>query len=187
MRSKLQDNVVVSVERGMIVDRSLQNTQVADVVNKVFKCLFRQALITPPVSVATCCKQVLGCGTCVESWLVNHDSCPFRRSDEIATIQLTSFSELLEKTRQLHDLWNWNCFIFMKVGHLYILLLINFNQFLILFQLCELMKEIPSSRRVLQQTFRSLFFRSSKIIGSTMDDRKVNQIGKQYSKCVGRE
>ena len=171
----------------MIVGRSLQNTQVADVINKVFKCLFRQALITPPVSVATCCKQVLGCGTCVESWLVNNDSCPFRRSDEIATIQLTSFSELLEKTRQLHDLWNWNCFIFMKVGHLYILLLINFNQFLILFQLCELMKEIPSSRRVLQQTFRSLFFRSSKIIGSTMDDRKVNQIGKQYSKCVGRE
>ena len=119
--------------------------------------------------------------------VVNHDSCPFRRSDEIATIQLTSFSELFEKTRQLHDLWNWSCFIFMKVGHLYILLLINFNQFLILFQLCELMKEIPSSRRVLQQTFRSLFFRSSKIIGSTMDDRKVNQIGKQYSKCVGRE
>ena len=76
VRSKLRDNVVVSVEGGMIVDRSLRNTHVADVINKVFKCLFRHALMTPPVSVATCCKQVLGCGTCVESWLVNHDFCP---------------------------------------------------------------------------------------------------------------
>ena len=104
------------------------------------------------------------------------------------TIQLTSFSELLEKVRQLYDLWNWNCFVLKKVGHLYILLLINFNQFiLILFQFCELMKEIPSLRRVLQQTFLSVFFKSSKILGSIMDDRKLNQIGKQYSKCVGRK
>ena len=104
------------------------------------------------------------------------------------TIQLTSFSELLEKVRQLYDLWNWNCFVLKNVGHLYILLLTNFKQFiLILFQFCEIMKEIPSLRRVLQQTFWSLFFKSSKIIGSIMDDRKLNQIGKQYSKCVGRE
>ena len=104
------------------------------------------------------------------------------------TIQLTSFSELLEKVRQLYDLWNWNCFVLKKVGHLHILLLMNFNQFiLILFQFCELMKEIPSLRRALQQTFRSLFLKSGKIIGSMMDERKLNQIGKQYSKYVGRE
>ena len=175
MRSKLQDNLVVSVEGGMVVDLSLRNTQLADVVNKVFKCLICHALMTSPISVATCCKQVLGCGTCVESWSVNYDSCPLCRSDEIATIQLTSFSELIEKVRQLYDLWKWNCFVLKKVGHLYILLLTNFNQFiLILFQFCELMKEIPSLRRVQQETFRSLFFKSSKIIGSIVDDRKLN-------------
>ena len=38
VRSKLKDNVVVSVEGGMVVKQSLWNTQVADVVNKVFKC-----------------------------------------------------------------------------------------------------------------------------------------------------
>ena len=68
VRSKLQDNVVVSVEGGMVVDRSLPSTQVADVVNKGFKCLICHALMTSPISVATCSKQVLGCGTCVESW-----------------------------------------------------------------------------------------------------------------------
>ena len=154
VRSKLQDNVVVSVEEGMVVDRSLRSTQVADVVNKIFKCLICHALMTSPISVATCYKQVLGCGTCVGSWLVNHDSCPLCRSDEIATTQLTSFSELFEKVRQLYDFWNWNCFVLEKVGHLYILLLTNFNQFiLILFQFCELMKEIPSLRRVLATNF----------------------------------
>ena len=45
VRSKLQDSVVVSVEGEMVVNRSLRNTQVADVVNKVFKCLIRHALM----------------------------------------------------------------------------------------------------------------------------------------------
>ena len=76
------------------------------------------------------------------------------RLDEIATIQFTSFSELLEKTRQLHDLWNWNCFIFKKVSDLFVYSSSHqFNHFLILFQFCELMKEILSLRRVLRQTF----------------------------------
>ena len=145
VRSKLQDNVVALVVRRMVVDPSLCNTQVADFGYNVFKFLICDVLMTPPKSVVSCCKQVLGCGTCAESWLVNHDSCPLCRSNEIATIQLPSFSELIEKARQSYDLWNWIFFVFMKVGHLYILLLINFNQFLILSQFCELiMKEIRS-------------------------------------------
>ena len=104
VRSKLQDSVVVSVEGEMVVNRSLRNTQVADVVNKVFKCLIRHALMASTRTVATCCKQVLGCGTCEESWLVNHNSGSLCRSDEVATIQMTSFCELLEKAKQLYDL-----------------------------------------------------------------------------------
>ena len=104
MRSKLQDNVVALVVRGMLVDPSLCSTQVADVGYNVFKFLICDALMTLPKSVVTCCKQVLGCGTYAESWLVNHDSCPLCRSNEIATIQLPSFSEIIEKARQLYDL-----------------------------------------------------------------------------------
>ena len=36
VRSKLQDNMVLSLDGGILVDRSLQNIQLADVVNKVF-------------------------------------------------------------------------------------------------------------------------------------------------------
>ena len=58
VKSKLQDNVVVSVEAGIIVDRSFQNTQLAYIVNTALKCLICHALMTSPTSVATCCKQV---------------------------------------------------------------------------------------------------------------------------------
>ena len=62
---------------------------------KVFKCLICHILITLPISVVTfggkiCCKQGLGCGTFVESYLVNHHSCLLCRSSEIATVQLTN-------------------------------------------------------------------------------------------------
>ena len=36
VRSKLQDNMVLSLDGGILVDRSLRNIQLADVVNKVF-------------------------------------------------------------------------------------------------------------------------------------------------------
>ena len=103
---KLQNNVFVSVEGGTVVERSLQNTQLADGVNKVFKCLICHSLMTLPIPAATCCKQVRSCGTCLKNCLVNHNSSPLCRSNEIATIHLTSFSELLEKARKLYDLWS---------------------------------------------------------------------------------
>ena len=117
-------------------------------------------MTTSPISLATFCKQVLGCDTCVESCLVNHDSCPLFRWDDIAIIQLTSSSELLQKARQLYDLLNWSLWITFYMNGIYIFCFssvpISFSFYSVF---CNFMKEMPSLRYVLQLTFLSLFFK----------------------------
>ena len=102
VKYKLQRNLVVSVEGGIVVDQSRPNTQLSDVFNKVFQCLICQALKTLAIYMAVSKCQVVahvqkaGWSTTIPAFSVD--------GMRLLPIKLTSFSELLEKARQLYDL-----------------------------------------------------------------------------------
>ena len=103
IRFQMQRNVVVSAEGGVVVDRTARTCRLADAVTNVFKCMICHSLMTSPVSFASCCKQLLGCGTCLQSWFVNNDSCPHCRAEGMESISIPCFAELLQKVRDVYD------------------------------------------------------------------------------------
>ena len=102
VKYKLQRNLVVSVEGGIVVDQSRPNTQLADVFNKVFQCLISKALMTSAIYMAVSKCQVVA-HVQKAGWSTTIPALSVDRM-RLQTIKLTSFSELLEKARQLYDL-----------------------------------------------------------------------------------
>ena len=52
---------------------------------RTFNCLVCNDAASPPVSLSKCCKQILGCASCIEAWRVSEGSegtCPNCRADE---------------------------------------------------------------------------------------------------------
>ena len=78
-----------------------------DVINRIFKCMICHSLSSGPASIGNCCKQVLGCGDCLEPWFINNNLCPHWQADNdnmgTNKVLTTAFDELLEKTRSLFD------------------------------------------------------------------------------------
>ena len=102
-----QNTITLSMLGGMEITRCIQNVQLGDVINRIFKCMICHSLSSGPVSIGNCCRQVLGCADCLEQWFINNNSCPHCRVDNanVGTnkILTTAFDELLEKTRSLFD------------------------------------------------------------------------------------
>ena len=46
-----------------------------------FKCLICAQKATSPIILGFCCKQMIGCNTCVERWLDTHTTCPHCRNE----------------------------------------------------------------------------------------------------------
>ena len=111
MKEKLdcmqQNTITVSMLGGMEINRCMQNVQLGDVINRIFKCMICHSLTRGPVCIGNCCKQVLGCGDCLEQWFVNNNSCPHCRADNgnvgANKVLTTAFDDLLEKARSLFD------------------------------------------------------------------------------------
>ena len=63
-----------------------------------FECLICQQTSVSPNTIASCCKKILGCKTCVDRWLQEHDICLHCRSTDIeeSVVFLSAFEELLE-------------------------------------------------------------------------------------------
>ena len=66
-------------------------------LKKSFSCVICMDVVTPPVVISCCCKQVLGCNSCCERWFENEDNCPHCRSSECNQIVLNCFDNLINK------------------------------------------------------------------------------------------
>ena len=92
---------------GLQINRPIQNVQLGEVVNQIFKCLVCFSIVRSPVSIGNCCKQVLGCGNCFEQWFVNNTFCPHCREDigieDKNKLVISVFDEFLDRCRVLFD------------------------------------------------------------------------------------
>ena len=71
-------------------------------IKEALTCITCMQLSSSPMHVSTCCRQVIGCGTCVQQWNipnVNNITCPHCRSDEYGTKSLQCFEDVLDKLR----------------------------------------------------------------------------------------
>ena len=55
---------------------------------------------SPPVTLSKCCKQILGCASCIEAWRVSEDwegRCPNCSTDEenVENLGITRFNDLI--------------------------------------------------------------------------------------------
>ena len=96
-----RNTIMVSAIGGLQINRTIQNVQLCEVVNRIFKCLFCFSLAGSPVCIGNCCKQVLGCGNCLEQWFVNNTSSPHCRADigieDTNKLVTSAFDELLDR------------------------------------------------------------------------------------------
>ena len=58
------------------------------------KCLICQGICVSPIKASLCCKQFLGCKSCVDNW--DRPMCPHCRSEDYSTIEFTAFEAVLE-------------------------------------------------------------------------------------------
>ena len=61
-----QNTITLSMLGGMEINRCIQNVQVGDIINRIFKCMICYSLSSGPVCIGNCYKQVLGCADCLE-------------------------------------------------------------------------------------------------------------------------
>ena len=78
------------------------------VINDTFKCQICHSVpIKPPVIATKCCKNILGCQSCVNTWYSGIDSmtktCPMCRAERgcVETMILRGLSEFMEAIQKL--------------------------------------------------------------------------------------
>ena len=102
-----QNTITLSVLGGREINRCIQNLELGDVVNRIFKCMICHSLSSGPVCIGNCCKQVLGCADCLEQWFINNKLCRhcLANNGNVGTnkVLTTAFDKLLKKTRSLFD------------------------------------------------------------------------------------
>ena len=92
--------IMVSATGGLEISRAIPNVQLGEIVNRIFKCLVCFSLARSPVCIGNCCKQMLGCGNCLDQWFVSNTSCPHYQANigiqETNKVLTSAFDELLD-------------------------------------------------------------------------------------------
>ncbi len=80
---------------------------IRSILNDTFKCVIcQESPMKPPVIFAKCCKSILGCQSCVDTWYQGEEmqtrTCPKCRGDRayVETCKLNGLDEFLEALRR---------------------------------------------------------------------------------------
>ncbi|XP_057314337.1 uncharacterized protein LOC130655589 [Hydractinia symbiolongicarpus] len=71
----------------------IKNNALIEPLKETFKCVVCQDISASPIAISMCCKQVLGCSTCVDQW--TELRCPHCRNEFYETVTVNVFENIL--------------------------------------------------------------------------------------------
>ena len=97
LKSKLENAVVITCNSTDQVNDIKKDVdlQLKNHLREIFDCMICRQLSKSPISIATCCKQLLGCSECVERW--DRGTCPHCRSEIYETVNVNVFESIFNR------------------------------------------------------------------------------------------
>ena len=92
IKTKIDDSVLLPQSRAL--EEAIWSSQLIGPLKDALKCLICQGICVSPIKASLCCKQFLGCESCVHNW--DRPMCPHCRSEDYSTIEFTAFEAVLE-------------------------------------------------------------------------------------------
>ena len=97
LESKFENAVVItcnSTDQVNDLEKDI-DLQLKHYHREIFDCMICRQLSKSPISIATCCKQLLVCSECVECW--DRGTCPHCRSEIYETVNVNVFQSILNR------------------------------------------------------------------------------------------
>ena len=103
----LKKSIILTREEGLSLSRQITDTLLGSDFLDSFKCLMCHSLSQSPVTVRPCCREVLGCNTCIDQWFAGNNRCLHCRAENAQerTIKLNCFLNVLSLSRELFYSW----------------------------------------------------------------------------------
>ena len=99
IRQQIERNMLLpNIENINGLENAIWSTRLVQPLMETFKCMICRDLSRSPVVIAECCKQILGCRQCLDSY--NGLNCPHCRAENYLEVDVNAFNGLLTL---LHD------------------------------------------------------------------------------------
>ena len=92
IKTKTEYSVLLPQSRAL--EEAIWSSQLIEPLKDALNCLICQRICVSPIKASLCCKQFLGCKSCVDNW--DRPMCPHCRSKDYSTIEFTAFEAVLE-------------------------------------------------------------------------------------------
>ena len=92
IKTKTEYSVLLPQSRAL--EEAIWSSQLIEPLKDALNCLICQRICVSPIKASLCCKQFLGCKSCVDNW--DRPMCPHCRSEDYSTIEFTAFEAVLE-------------------------------------------------------------------------------------------
>ena len=105
VQERLKKSIILTREEGLSLSRRITDTRLGSAFLDSFKYLVCHLLSQSLVTVSACCRQVLGCSTCINQWFEQNNRCLHCRAENAQErrIKLNCFLNVLRLSRELFD------------------------------------------------------------------------------------
>lgn len=76
------------------LSRSIRTTLLVKPLKELFTCIICRAIVSPPTMITSCCKQIIGCKSCIDQ-LGQHTVCSHCRGN-VSYLEMNKFNAVLQ-------------------------------------------------------------------------------------------